>query len=439
MNTYEEYRDSGVEWIGEIPVGWKVLPLKGLSDIRGRIGYRGYTVDDIVSEDEGVLALGPSNISDSQFRTTGNNTYVTWEKYNESPEIFVSPHDVVVGKTASVGKVCIVPEGINEMTINPQMVVLKNPSCDPKFLYYVVTSKYFQSHFVINKAGGSTPTISQTKIGTFPVVHPITNQEQQQIVTYLDNKTSLIDDLIQKKTKKIELLNEYRTSQINQVVTKGLDPGVEMKDSGVEWIGEIPIGWEVLPGRYVLKILTSDTPKEITEDKDGVPLLKVEDLKNPTDRYFVGGSFRTRRDPSHTPLEPGIIVFPKRGMSIFLNKALISRSESYIDPNLMGVTTFDNVMTEFYRLALLTRGLGDLCDQSSVPQINNKHVYPMKVPVPPLPEQQQMVTYLDQKTTEIDNSIRNEEDKIRLLKEYRQSLISEVVTGKIDVREVQVS
>ena len=140
---------------------------------------------------------------------------------------------------------------------------------------------------------------------------------------------------IEKTEKRIELLREKRTSLINQVVTKGLNPDVEMKDSGVEWIGEIPSHWDTIRGKYILKILTGNYPSEIVEDEEGQYFVKVDDLNSMENKYYLSNPKSKIEGFGVETLEKGIILFPKRGMTIFTNKVVITKSRCFIDPNLM--------------------------------------------------------------------------------------------------------
>jgi type I restriction enzyme S subunit len=211
--------DSGVEWIGEIPEGWSISKFKYVSEIYGRIGYRGYTIQDIVSEDEGVITISPSNIKNDFFTIEGDNTYISYEKYYQSPEIMIRSKDIILVKTGStIGKTSIIPENTPEMTINPQLVVVKNIKIHNKFLYYQTTCDFIKKSFYVEQTGSSTPTISQEKINNFPILKT-SFQEQQQIVDYLDKHTREIDDLVQLEQNKIELLKEYRQSLISEVIT----------------------------------------------------------------------------------------------------------------------------------------------------------------------------------------------------------------------------
>ena len=218
LDSNVEMKDSGLEWIGEIPNGWIKTKLKYVTNIYGRIGYRGYTVEDIVDEGEGVITISPSNINNDVF-STKNSTYITWDKYYESPEIQIFTNDIILVKTGStIGKTSIIPEDVPEMTINPQLVVLKDVKLFPKYLYYQTTCRFIKESFLIEQTGSSTPTISQLKVNEFPLLQP-SLLEQQQIVEYLDKQTEEIDTLIQLEQKKIDTLKEYRQSLISEVVT----------------------------------------------------------------------------------------------------------------------------------------------------------------------------------------------------------------------------
>jgi type I restriction enzyme, S subunit len=213
-----EMKDSGIEWIGEIPSHWEVSKTKSLSQIFGRIGYRGYTVDDIVTEGEGSITIGPGNIK-NQSLDLSVVTFLSWDKYHESPEIQVFKNDIILVKTGStIGKSCFVDEVLTEMTINPQMVILKSILIDPEYFYLNTICDFYQIFFRTEQTGSSTPTISQEKIINFPILNPPI-QEQKRIVEFVKSKRLKIGKIIQSSETKIRLLKEYRQSLISSVVT----------------------------------------------------------------------------------------------------------------------------------------------------------------------------------------------------------------------------
>jgi type I restriction enzyme S subunit len=219
LNPNVKMKDSGVEWIGDTPEDWIKSKVKYVSTIFGRIGYRGYTVEDIVDEGEGVITISPSNIKNDIFTIEGENTFLSFEKYEESPEIQIFTDDIILVKTGStIGKTSLIPSGVPKMTINPQLVVLKEIKINNKYFYYQTVCEFFKKSFLVEQTGSSTPTISQEKINGFPILIP-SSEEQQQIVELLDLKIKEIDDLVQLEQKKIDLLKEYRQSLISEVVT----------------------------------------------------------------------------------------------------------------------------------------------------------------------------------------------------------------------------
>lgn len=211
-------KDSGIEWIGEIPEHWEVKKLKFSCNIFGRIGFRGYKSDDLVSEGNGAITLSPSNMKDMKMDYT-NRTYLSWKKYYESPEIMISKNDILMVKTGSTyGKCSFVDDIPMECTINPQIVVFKQHKDYPKFLAYSFQTKATRAFVETSVVGGTIPTIAQEKIMNYFFAFPPLS-EQQSIANYLDQKCSEIDELISIKQQKIEKLKDYKKSLIFECVT----------------------------------------------------------------------------------------------------------------------------------------------------------------------------------------------------------------------------
>lgn len=211
-------KDSGIEWIGEIPEHWDVKRLKFSCNVFGRIGFRGYKSDDLVSEGNGAITLSPSNMKDMKMDYT-NRTYLSWKKYYESPEIMISKNDILMVKTGSTyGKCSFVDDIPMECTINPQIVVFKQHKDYPKFLAYSFQTNATRSFVETSVVGGTIPTIAQEKIMNYFFAFPPL-PEQQSIADYLDKKCSEIDELITIKQQKIEKLKDYKKSLIFECVT----------------------------------------------------------------------------------------------------------------------------------------------------------------------------------------------------------------------------
>lgn len=205
-------KDSGVEWIGEIPEEWSVKPFKALAGMKGSSEY---TARDIVDEGEGAILLSPSNINDNKLNLS-KRTYISQKKYDKSTTK-IQRGDLLFTKTASVGK-CVIYDSNEPAMPNPQLVVLKNIKCLPKFLYYSMVSDVMQAPAKMYVYGSVIPTISQLNLGRIKIPVP-SPEEQQQIADYLDEKCKNIDNRVQKRRQQLEWLKEYKKSLIFDYVT----------------------------------------------------------------------------------------------------------------------------------------------------------------------------------------------------------------------------
>jgi type I restriction enzyme S subunit len=214
----EKMKHSGIPWIGTIPERWKLARLKNCAKVFGRIGFRGYTTADIVNEGEGALSLSPSNLKDIRM-DYAKRTYISWSKYEESPEIKVYKGDIVFVKTgSSYGKACIVDDMPCEATLNPQLVVLKCFSCHNRYLNYYLQTPLIKYQVELIVSGGTIPTMSQEKMGCWKIILPPLS-EQQAIADYLDEKCAAIDAMIVEKEVLIADLEAYKKSLIYETVT----------------------------------------------------------------------------------------------------------------------------------------------------------------------------------------------------------------------------
>lgn len=205
-------KDSGVEWIGEVPEEWSVKPFKALAGMKGSSEY---TARDIVDEGEGAILLSPSNINDNKLNLS-KRTYISQKKYDKSTTK-IQRGDLLFTKTASVGK-CVIYDSDEPAMPNPQLVVLKNIKCLPKFLYYSMVSDVMQAPAKMYVYGSVIPTISQLNLGRIKIPVP-SPEEQQQIADYLDEKCKNIDNRVQKRRQQLEWLKEYKKSLIFDYVT----------------------------------------------------------------------------------------------------------------------------------------------------------------------------------------------------------------------------
>jgi len=223
LNRSLPMKDSGIEWLGEVPEHWKVTRVKRISTLVGRIGYRGYTTADLVDEGEGAISLSPSNLVEGRLNLN-KRTYLSWQKFYESPEIEIKNNDVVMVKTGSTfGKVGIID--VNDLpssTINPQLVIFKGIWCEPYFLYFSLTVPYMLAEIAVNNSGSTIPTMSQENIGNFGIPMP-PRHEQNSIVQHLKQYSEKLDGLIAQAETAILLLRERRSALISAAVTGKID------------------------------------------------------------------------------------------------------------------------------------------------------------------------------------------------------------------------
>ena len=445
MERYDSYKDSGVEWMNEIPSNWKKSRIRMVGDLYG--GLTGKKGDDFNGEDN------PSNKPFVPFTNIFNNTYISKDHFqyvnveeNENQNRVLKNDLFFLMSSESyddLGKCSILLEDVEELYLNSfcKGFRIKDSNVYPLFLNYQLLGSLHKEMISVEGNGFTRINLRQDRLLDIPVFIP-PFYEQQQIVSFLDIKTSLIDSLIEKTHRKIELLKEKRTSLINEVVTKGLNPNVEMKDSGIEWIGDIPSHWVILKLGYLGSFKSGNGfPENVQGKQQGdFPFFKVSDTNNHGNEKFMTNSnnYVSNDDLQNFKwnlFNTNTIVFPKIGMVLLNNKRRILNQPSFIDNNMMGFSTNDKINFKFSYYLLSLIDFKDYCSDGTIPSIGESQISPIKVGLPPLSEQQQIVEYLDEQTQIIDNTISIEEKRIELLKEYRQSLISEVVTGKRKVVE----
>ena len=449
MKRYDSYKDSGVKWLGEIPSHWECVKLKSLCSMFGRIGFRGYSRDDLVDEGEGAITLSPSNFVDG-YLNYSNCSYLSWKKYYESPEIMVENGDIVFVKTASIGKVAIVKNLPEKTTINPQILVFKHIKCNASYLNYYLQSKFIQGWIVAGANGSTISTISQVEVGKYPIfLAPF--PEQEAIAIYLDSATSKIDEAIAQQQKMIDLLNERKQIIINNAVTKGLDPNVKMKPSGIDWIGMIPEGWEVLRIKNLISLLTdydangsfSDIAKNCNINV-GVPfawMVRTTDLVNKRYGIVDGNNFcdqKTYNYLAKSSLCSGDLLMTKRGNVGNVYVVPDCDQPMTLAPNLYLLRTLKNKVNNKYLVYYLSSSkpqgqLALLNKSTTLGALYKDDVKGLNVVIPPLNVQNILVDWIEKKCHDVDAAIDNIKKQISLLQERKQIIINDVVTGKVKV------
>ena len=407
-NRYDKYKDSGIAWIGEIPEHWEVKRLKYFGN-----NYNGltYSPNDICSSQEGIIVLRSSNIKDNKL-CFDDNVYVN----KEIPtKLLVNKGDILIcsrnGSASLIGKAALIETDI-KATFGAFMMIFKGNNICHKYLYYIVTSCISQYKWLF-----TTATINQltsSMLGEIFAPFICNKLEQQSIAAYLDQKCGEIDELITLQEEMITKLQSYKQSVITEAVTKGLDKNVPLKDSGIEWLGEIPKHWTVVKIKYLATIKSGDFISSNEIIQEGI--------------YEVYGGNGLMGYCNKKNVDGFNIIIGRVG-ALCGNVRLISESK-YITDNALILNCFNNALYPYMYIMLKAANLNNLNTSNAQPLITGSKVLNVSLPIPPLPEQQAIADYLDQKCGEIDELISIKQQKIEKLKEYKKSLIFECVTGK---------
>ena len=435
MKKYSSYKDSGVEWIGEIPNHWNRTRVKHLVNYVNGYSFKSNDFDR--EYDIPVLRIGDVGDEidfDKCIKVKSNFL-------DEKSDFIVKKDDILIGLTGgTIGKSGRYKYDFPSL-LNQRVGLLRNTNKVLNgLLYHYVKSEVFIRYIMFDCYGGG-----QDNIGMGDILNMVFSlpplPEQQQIVSFLDDKTKKIDSLIQHKERKIELLKEKRTSLINHVVTKGLDPNVEMKESGVEWIGKIPSHWKDTKVKYQFSFRGGSTPStEVPEYWNGdIPWVSSKDMK--TKYLFDSVDHITQEGLSNSSCSlieiNSLIMVVRSGILQRTIPISINKVELVVNQDQKVLKSKGDVLVEFFYYFIKGNEsfllLEWMKEGTTVESIEMEYLSGFKLFIPNLNVQQQIVEYLDEQTEEIDTLIQLEQNKIELLKEYRQSLISEVVTGKIKV------
>ena len=421
---YPTYKDSGVEWLGAIPEHWEVKKLKyisyltmGQSPSSDDYNHEGYGSPFL----QGNAEFGNRNPEAKIFCATVN-------KYAEKGDILISVR-APVGALNEADRRYGIGRGL--CSIRPRDIIIR------EFAWYLIQVVKVELNFL--STGSTYEAVALTDVSNLSCLLPPL-PEQQKIAEFLDQETGKIDKLITKKERLIELLKEKRTALISHAVTKGLNPDVSMKDSGVEWLGKIPEHWENWKISHAFqKIGSGTTPSTNRYDYyDGdVPWINTSELReNIITDTSVKITNKALLDNSVLNLySPGTLLIAMYGATIGRLGILgITACTNQACCALANPILLDTKFV-FYWLWMRRNELIILSSGGGQPNINQEKIRSIKIPAPPLPEQQKIAQFLDRETSKIDNLITKTRTSIDHLKEYRTALISAAVTGKIDVRE----
>jgi type I restriction enzyme S subunit len=435
--TYESYKDSGVEWLGEIPEHWEVRRVKHIAAESLKYG-----ANEIAEIADPTL---PRYIRITDINEDGS---LRKDTFRSLPEKLAKPYllkygDLLFARSgATVGKSFLYQESWGRACYAGYLIRLRTniTIISPRFLSYFVNSSFYKNWLDSIYIQATIQNVSAEKYANLSV--PLTSLEEQvNVVAFLDQEIAKINDLIAKKERLIELLQEQRTAIINQAVTRGLNADVPMKDSGVEWLGEIPEHWEIVHLRRIVRTFVDYrgmTPQKVSS---GIPLITARNIKNGTIDLSLSQEFIREEDyPSRMvrgkPTKGDVLITTEAplGETAQVTDERIALAQRIILLKLFSWKMENNYLKYYF---LSNAGQGELWSRatgSTAIGIKASHLKEIFAIMPPLEEQKIIVSYLDQETAKIDKLISVIQEGIKKLKEYSTALVSAAVTGKIDVR-----
>lgn len=415
-----EMKDSGVEWIGKIPASWNSHPLYYYFDERKNRNF------DL--RERNLLSLSYGNIIKKDINTTGGLLPASFNTYNivKNLDIIIRPTDLQNDKKSL--RTGLVKEKIGIITsayiaLKPREGVFSN------YFHYLLHSYDIMKVFY-NMGNGVRQGLNYSEFSKLILVAPSLD-EQHKIVDFLDKKCAEIDALIADIQTQIKTLEEYKKSVITEAVTKGLAPNVQMKDSGVEWIGKIPANWTVIKIKYLSNEVNQ---KKLMNTESMYSYLGLENLKSYSDEIIK----------TETDYDEGIQKFCHKGNVLFsklrpyLAKVMICPYDTFATSEFLELSPSECVCDANYlKYSMLNSSFINEVNLSTygakMPRADASYIKNIKICITNLDEQHRIADFLDQKCAEIDQTISEKQLQLETLAEYKKSLIYEYVTGKKEV------
>jgi type I restriction enzyme S subunit len=432
---YEEYKDSGVEWLGELPKHWRVWKLNHFAPI---ITCGVASTPEYV--DEGVVFLSAQNVKYGKVDLSKGHKFISQKSHMELTKNRIpKKNDILLSRVGTVGEACIVDVGFEfSIFVSLTHLRLNNSVCRNDFFVYLCSSKYVKSlHQAVTLVGGGVGNLNVNDLREYKLPLPTTN-EQAQIANFLDHETAQIDTLIENQQTLIKLLKEKRQAVISHAVTKGLNPDAPMKDSGVEWLGDVPEHWIVMQFRRItslsqgLQIPQSERLHE--PSKNNVEYITIKSIHAGDTlehrEYINKPSLRVQCDYDDVLLArtgaTGEVITGVKG-AFHNNFFKIDYSEKITKSFLVNMLKVQELRSHLLMLAGTT----------TIPDLNHGAFLSTAIALPSLDEQEEVCLEISRLSEKYTLLLEVALKQVKLLQERRTALISAAVTGKIDVRDWQ--
>lgn len=431
-----EMKDSGYSWVGDIPQSWTLVPIKYLLTHERdaiKVGPFGSQLAGNDFVDDGYWVYNQRAVIDQNF--IDNTVFVTKDKYEALSAFKVRKDDILITTRGTIGRICRVPAGHMEGIIHP--CIIKFRIDDTKIIYDFLQRIFNDSDFVKRQIlyKSNATTIDVIYGDTLKnIVIPVPSMHEQQIILdYLNPRCNEIDALTTDIQSQIDTLEQYKRSIITEAVTKGLNPEVDMKDSGVRWIGQMPAHWECIRGKYILRYLQ----KPIREDDGVITCFRDGEVTLRSNRREDGFTM-SDKEIGYQGIDVGDLVV--HGMDGFAGAIGISDSRGKASPVLNVLDTKQNKRYVMYYLRSMAYSDVFLAMATGIRirscDLRWNKLAELQYPVPPIEEQNQIVEYIDSVLQRTNEVIADKQSQLATLDEYKKSLIFEYVTGK---KEVPVS
>lgn len=418
MKRYEKYKPSGLEWIKEIPYDWQTRRLRFIGN------FTSSGIDKKIVEGEPLVKI-------INYTDVYGNTSITLGSEREYMEVSC-PKNKRIEHQVKKGDLIFTPSSETIEDIGLSALVnekLENTAYSyhvlrfrfvreivHSFKKYLCNNYFVLSQFSSNAKGTTRQILNRVTFNNIDVILP-NIEEQTSIANYLDEKTTLIDNLIANKQKLIELLKEKRTIIINQAVTKGIAPNVKLKPSGIEWLGDIPEHWELKKLKYVTSLRSGES---ITADnirqEDEYPVFGGNGLRGFTSEYTHEGDF---------------ILIGRQGA--LCGNVNYAKDKFWASEHAVVISRFNKENIIWLGELLRVMNLNQYSISAAQPGLSVKRIENLFIPYPSIEEQQKIGNRIESLTKPTDITLTKIENEIELLQEYRTALINEVVTGKIKV------
>ena len=424
-------KESGIDWIGQIPEEWGISKIKFTTQLNGRIGWQGLTSAEYKEE-------GPYLITGTDFHNGTINfetaVHIDEKRWSEASQIQVENGDLLITKDGTVGKVAIISGLDDKASLNSGVLRIQTiDEIDRRFLYYVLLSDEFWMWFNYTNSGASTILhLYQNVFDEFTFTFPQKN-EQQKIADFLDKKTAQLDKVKSLLEEQIQKLKDYRASLIYETVTKGLDKSVPMKDSGIDWIGQVPEGWGVKP----LKYLASYDDETLTQSEIN-STQKINYVDIGAVEFTKGINGYQELLMSDAPSRARKIA--KKGDTIISTVRTYLKAIAYLNDDYIVSTGFcvvrpKKVNSKYLNYTIMSDSFtGPVSKYAwgvSYPAISSSQLVNIPIPFPESIEKQlSIVDYLDYKMLQINQLIDIKQEQIENINKQRQTLIYDYVTGK---------